>query len=144
MTRVRVKSEDRSRAIVYFTKCERFADAARQNAHAQNWDPAAANAVNAIINLVDALCVHYQGQRNAGGSHHDALGLLRGLAELDAKTRAALDKHLGALLSVKSLAQYEGRLMGRMDTDDAISHMERALRAVRELPPIRAWTEGVR
>lgn len=144
MTRTRVKSEDRSRAVVYFRKSERFADAARQNADAENWDPAAANAVNATINLVDALCVHYQGQRNAGESQHDALSLLRGLDELDAKTRNALDKHLSALLGVKSLSQYEGRLVTRTEADDAISHMDRALRAARDLPPVKAWTEAPR
>lgn len=91
---------------------------------------------------MDALCVHYHGQRNAGDSHHAALELLRTLTEVEPSARGQLERHLGALLGVKSLAQYEGRLPTAHDADGAVEHMERAIRAAKALAPVRAWEGG--
>lgn len=134
-----MKTEDRAKAGVYFRKAQRFSVAATANASERHWDPAVANAINSVINLVDALCVHYRGHRNSGDTHHDALPLLRSVDEIEPGARSQLERHLGALLSTKTLAQYEGRLLTAADADSALSHMERAFRAARELPPVKAW-----
>lgn len=127
---------------MYWQKAGRFADSARAAEGAGNWDPAAANAVNAVINLVDALCVHYRGQRSASDRHADAMGLLAGLGEVEAPVRSLLGRHLAALLSVKNLAQYEGRLVDASEARSALAHMERAFEAARRLPPVSAWGKG--
>lgn len=54
----RTVAEPPAAASAYWTKGMRFAAAARLNASAHQWDPAVSNAINAIINVVDALCVH--------------------------------------------------------------------------------------
>lgn len=95
--------------------------------------------MNAVINLVDAVCVHYRGQRSATDRHADAMGILSGLSEVEPPVRSLLGRHLAALLSVKNLAQYEGRLVDASEARSAISHMERAFEAARKLPPVAAW-----
>jgi len=113
--------------------------AARDNAASGHHDPAAANAINAVINLVDALCVHYRGQRNGGESHHAALDLLRTVTEIETGPRAQIERHLAFLLSQKSLSQYEGSLLSAADAKAAVEHMERAFRAARLVGPVKAW-----
>ncbi len=136
----RSKSESRAHAKTYWQKAERFAHAAAINAQSQDWDPAVANAVNAIINVVDAFCIHYRGLRSASGSHPDALQLLDSCLELEPSPRSILRKHLGALLGQKTFAQYDGRLLEESDAEAALNHMERALKAARPIAQAQRWT----
>lgn len=135
----RTKPEPRERAPIYWKKAVRFAHAATTNASERDWDPAVANAINAVINVVDAFCVHYQGLRGASSSHADALQLLDGCRDLDSEVRSLLKKHLGALLGRKGLAQYEGRLLAQADADEALRHLERALNAARPKAEALGW-----
>lgn len=137
----RRRTETRSKAPVYWRKAHRFARAAHQNAEAQEWDPALSNAIHALINAADAFCVHYRGERSAGDAHEDALDLLAGLDELDAAARQGLGRHLGALLSRKNLAQYEGRLVEGREVQDALKHLDRGLDPVRGIAKRIGWPE---
>lgn len=135
----RTKPEPPANAKVYWQKANRFAHAAEANAKEENWDPAVANAINAVINAVDALCVHYRGLRSASGSHRDALQILDSCIELDSKDREVLRRHLSALLGQKTFAQYDGRLMDAQDAEAALSHMDRALAAAIPIARARGW-----
>lgn len=126
------------KAKVYWQKAQRYARAAQANLEAGEYDPATSSAVNSIINVVDALCVQYSGARSSGENHNDAVGLLDSLKGLDPKTRDALGKRLKTLLSVKSLAQYEGELVSKADAREAVQSMDRALAAVAEIAR-REW-----
>lgn len=137
--KIRTKVEEKSNARIYWVKAQRFAHAAQTNSEQGDWDPAVANAVNAIINIVDAICVHYQGERSAGESHFEALELLGRVERMDAKLRDALRKHLGAVLEMKSLAQYDGRLCEERDAVVAIKHLERATDAVVPVAKANRW-----
>lgn len=83
--------------------------------------------------------MHYQGLRSASGSHHDALRILDGCRELDAATREGLRKHLLALLSQKTFAQYDGRLLDEPEADSALAHMERALGLAQGIAAVNGW-----
>ena len=137
---MKTRSEPRGKALTYWKKARRFAESARMNAEAHNWDPCVASAVNAVVNLADALCVHYTGQRSASESHQDALTLLRGVSGIDPTLKQAMEKHLGALLSMKALAQYEGRLVEAGDGRAALQHMDRAFGAASKAPPANEWS----
>lgn len=127
------------KAKVYWQKAQRYARAAHANLEAGEYDPAMSNAVNSIINVVDALCVQYAGERSASENHNDAVGLLDSLKGLDPKTRDALGKRLKTLLSVKSLAQYEGELVSESDAEEAVQSMDRALAAVANEAKVHKW-----
>lgn len=135
----RTKAEPRSNAKVYWLKAMRFAHAARTNAGEGDWDPAVANAIQAVINCVDAVFVHYRGVRSSSGSHRDALNVLDGCAELGSAARNGLRKHLGALLSQKTFAQYEGRLLDREEAEAALAHLERAIASVKRVAQANRW-----
>ncbi len=127
------------KAKVYYQKAQRYARAARANHASGDYDPAMSNAINAVINLVDAVCIQASGARSASGNHGDAIRLLVGQKDVDAKLRDALGKRLTSLLSVKNLAQYEGALITRSQSDDAVKDMERAFAAVATLVKKSEW-----
>lgn len=74
--------------------------------------------------MADALSVFYLGKRSTAQEHEESVSLLfqtsidRG--EVD---RAA--SHLGDLLKVKNLAEYEERLLGERDSERALKHLGR-------------------
>lgn len=127
------------KARIYWQKAQRYARAARGNLEDGDYDPAMSSAVNAIINVVDALCVQYAGERSASEDHGDAGRLLSSLQGLDAKTRDAIGKRLKTLLSVKSLAQYEGELVTKAQAHEAVQAMDRALAAVADEAKRHGW-----
>lgn len=137
---MKTAKEGPHKARVYWQKAQRYARAARANRDAGEHDPAMSNAVNAVINVVDALCVLHAGERSAGESHHDAVRLLNSLKGLDAKVRDGVGRRLSALLSVKGLAQYEGELVSERQADDALKDMDRALAAVADIARENGWT----
>jgi HEPN domain-containing protein len=101
----KTRAEPRHKAAIFWQKADRFSNAAAMNAENEDWDPAVANAVNSVINLTDAVCVHYVGLRSAGDS----------------------------LLDMKGIAQYEGRLLDKNDADKALKAMGRAFEAVKPI-----------
>lgn len=136
---MKTAKEPPHKARIYWEKAQRYARAARASLEEGENDPAMSCAVNAVINVVDALCVHYAGERSASENHGDAIRLLGSLKGLDAKTRDAVGKRLSALLSVKSLAQYDGELVSSKDAEEALKDMERALVAVEALAKAHRW-----
>lgn len=129
-----------AKAKVYWEKAQRYARAARANAAAGENDPAVSNAVHAVINVADALCIQYLGKRSASGAHGDALRLLGTATDLDAGVREQVGKRLGALLSVKHLAEYEDELVGDADVAEALKDMERAIAAALPVARKHGWT----
>lgn len=125
---MKTRAEPRHKATIFWQKARRFADAAAANAAQAYWDPAVANAVNAAINLCDALCIHYAGLRSASQSHRDAMQVLDA-TEMSPSVRTTLRRHLESLLNLKGVAQYEGRLLDERDAAKALKHMDRAFDA---------------
>lgn len=136
---MKVSKEAPHKARIYWQKAQRFARTARSSLDAGEWDPAVSCAVNAVINLTDALCVQYAGERSASENHGEAVRLLSGQTGLDARTRDAVGKRLAALLSMKGLAQYEGELASAGDAKAAVKEMDRALAAAAGVAREHRW-----
>lgn len=136
---MKTRAEPRAKARSYFLKAERFARAARANHAAGDHDPAMSNAVNAVINLVDAVCVHASGTRSSSANHGEAIRLLGGLKDVDPALRDALGKRLSTLLTVKGLAQYEGDLVSAAAAEDALQDMDRAFKATAAFAKKTGW-----
>lgn len=115
----------------YLRKFEEFERAASGAAARGDWDAAVANAVHAGIGLTDALAVFYLGKRSAAQDHAQSVSLLDELG-LDRKEVGRASSHLTDLLRVKNLAEYEERLLGPKDSEQALNHLRR----------LREWTRG--
>lgn len=136
---IKRRVEARGKAALYWAKGRRFARAAHMSHEERQWDPAVSMSVNAVINLVDAVCVHFSGARSASDAHDDALDVLEEAGDLDERVREALVRHLSFLLRIKYGAQYDGRLMTAHEADAALTHMDRAYAATEALAKGNEW-----
>lgn len=118
---VRTRSVDRSAYRSYLKKADELYRSMQENYDKGRWNASVVNAVHCAISCCDAMTSFYLGFRHAGERHLDALELLRKI-DIDAVELENKAKHFTTLISVKTVAEYEERLM---DADDA----ERAKKA---------------
>lgn len=108
----------------YLQKSDEFLRSARGATDRRDWDAAVSHSIHAALCASDALAVFYSGSRPAGEGHAEALRQLAGL-RLD---RDELDRNLGhlrALLTLKTTAEYEDRLLGEPEGSASLQHAER-------------------
>jgi len=115
-------------------KADEFERAATHAASVGDWDAAVANATHSGIAMADAVAVFYLGKRSAAQEHEESVELLH---QIDIERREAdrAASHLTALLRVKNRAEYEERLLGRGDSDQAMKHLGRFTAWAREKLP---------
>jgi hypothetical protein len=82
------------------------------------WIACVVIAVLCGINGADALLSFYLGFRHAGERHQDVLNLLQKL-DIDKKELPSKIQQFSNLLSIKTAAEYEERLMGQKDAENA-------------------------
>lgn len=95
-------------------------DAAERRA----WNAAVANAVHSGISMADALAVFYLGMRSAVQEHEESVALLSQLG-IGGREVERASSHLTELLRVKNRAEYEERMMGERDSEQATKHLGR-------------------
>jgi len=112
-------------------KSDQFERAAVHAAAKEDWDAAVANAVHSAISMADALAVFYLGKRSAAQEHEESAALLFQLG-IDRREVGRAASHPTELLKVKNLAEYEERLLGQRDSEQAMKHLSR----------FTAWARG--
>ena len=108
----------------YVRKSDEFERAAAYAATRGDWDAAVANAVHSGISMADSLAVFYLGKRSAAEEHEESASLLVQLG-IDRREVERASSHLTELLRVKNLAEYEERLLGERDSEQALKHLGR-------------------
>ena len=112
-------------------KSDEFERAAAYAATRGDWDAAVANAVHSGISMTDSLAVFYLGKRSVVQQHEESVSLLVELG-IDRREVERAASHLTELLRVKNLAEYEERLLGERDSEQALKHLGR----------FRTWARG--
>lgn len=84
--------------------------------------------------MADALTVFYLGQRSASQDHREVLRLLE-LIRLERGELNRNKRHLSNLLSAKSAAEYEERLMSESESMAALEHCRRFCKWARSKLP---------
>ncbi len=115
---------DKSLYANYLKRAEECLDTARDSFEAQKWNAAAINAIHSCIAACDALCVYFLGKRHAGDSHNDAIRLLKTIGENDDEINTNANR-ASRILSIKSMAEYEERLVCRSEAEKAVKDCER-------------------
>jgi len=95
------------------------------------WNACVINAIHCSISSMDALTVYHLGLRHSGRKHDDANNLLKQIG-LEQKVIRTRSKQYSQLLSVKTLAEYEGRLMDKKDAENAKKNCDRIITWVKE------------
>lgn len=113
------------RALILLQKARRYREAARLALGRGQWDPAASSAVHCAINAIDAVCARRLARKAA--DHHDSPALLASIESIPAADKQATGNRLRELLGMKTLAEYEDRLLGSAEAAHAVTLAERVL-----------------
>lgn len=120
----RIRNVDRHKYANYLKRAEELLNAMDRSYGASEWNACVVNAVQSAIASADALCIFKIGVRHAGERHEEALTLFSETGPDDPLIKSNA-KHLAALLSIKTDAEYGERLMNQRDSEHAKLAAER-------------------
>jgi|ERR1035437_4137925 HEPN domain-containing protein len=131
--KIRTIEVSRNLSHVFMSKSEQFLKAAKQMFDSGDYNVSAANAVHACISAADALCARHLGKRAAGEKHSDAVNLIKSVKNTEEFTGNAA--RFSRVLAVKSLAEYEARLVFKTDSEAVLKNAEKFVEFVRKNLP---------
>jgi HEPN domain-containing protein len=130
----RTRDVEKSLYANYLKRAEECLYAARDSFEAQKWNAAAINAIHSCIAACDAMCVYFLGKRHAGDSHNDAIHLLKTIKENDEELDTNANR-AARILGIKSMAEYEERLVCRSEAEKAVKDCGRFCEFVKKRMP---------
>ena len=108
--------------------------AAKNSFEAQECNAATISAIHACIAASDAMCIYFLGKRNASESHNEAAALFK-IIKADDEEISANANRIARILSIKSMAEYEERLVFRAEAEKVLKDCERFLEYVKAKLP---------
>ena len=117
----------------FFKRAIECLNASRTSFSNQEWNASTINAIHSCIAACDAMCVYFLGKRSAGESHGDAVKLFKMInnsKEIDANAN-----RISRILSIKNMAEYEERLVFRLESEKILKDCERLLDYVKKQLP---------
>ncbi|MCX5712098.1 MAG: HEPN domain-containing protein [Candidatus Omnitrophica bacterium] len=118
----------------YLKKAEECFHAAKNSFEAQEWNAATISAIHSVISASDAMCVYFLGKRNASESHNEAAALFKTI-KADNEEINTNTGRIARMLSIKSMAEYEERLVFRAEAEKALKDCERFLEYIKTKLP---------
>lgn len=125
---------DKSLYSNYFKKAEECYNASKNSFSLQEWNASAINAIHACISACDAICIYYLGKRHAGESHNEAVSLFKTIKTNDEEINTNAGR-LSRILSIKNLAEYEGRLVPKNEAEKLLKDCERFIEYIKKKLP---------
>lgn len=130
---IRTSHVSKSDYINYLKKAEEFLSSAQDSLIKGKWNAAGLNAIHAGISSADALLVALHGIRSTSPKHDDILKLLSSLVRH--KEIEENISHLRSLISMKSVVEYDQRLITQTEAVSLSKHSERFLGWVKNILP---------
>lgn len=118
----------------YLKRAEECYHAAKNSFNAQEWNAAAISAIHAVIAASDAMCIYFLGKRNASENHNEAAFLFKTIKPDDEEINTNANR-IARVLSIKSMAEYEERLVFRTEAEKALRDCERFFEYVKAKLP---------
>jgi len=130
------KTRDVEKALYanYLKRAEECYHGARNSFAGQEWNAATISAIHAVIAASDAMCIYFLGKRNASESHNEAAVLFKTIKTDDEGIDTNANR-IARVLSIKSMAEYEERLVHRTEAEKALKDCERFLEYVKAKLP---------
>lgn len=131
------KTKDVAKALYvnYIKRAEECFNAAKNSFDAQEWNAASINAIHSCIAACDAMCIYFLGKRHAGEKHNDAAALFKTIKSEDEEINANANRII-RVLSTKNMAEYEERLVFRIESEKILKDSERFLEFVKSKLPL--------
>lgn len=80
------------------------------------------------------MCIYFLGKRNASENHNEAVALFKTIKAHDEAINTNANR-LSRILSIKNMAEYEDRLVSRVEAEKTIKDCERFLEYVKTKLP---------
>lgn len=125
---------DKSLYCNYLKKAEECYHASKSSFNLREWNAAAINAIHACISACDAICIYYLGKRHAGESHNEAVSLFKTIKADDKEINTNASR-ISRILSIKNLAEYEGRLVTKNEAEKLLKDCERFIEYIKKMLP---------
>jgi len=110
----------------YLKRAEECCHAAKNSFEAQEWNSATISAIHAVIAASDAMCIYFLGKRNASESHNEAAALFKAIKADDEEINTNANR-IARMLGIKTMAEYEERLVFRAEAEKVLKDCERFL-----------------
>lgn len=118
----------------YLKRAEECYHAAKNSFGTQEWNAAAISAIHAAIAASDAMCVYFLGKRNASESHNEASALFKTIKS-DNEEISTNSNRIARIVGIKSMAEYEERLVFKTEAEKILKDCERFLAYVKTKLP---------
>ncbi len=130
----KTKDVQKSLYANYLKRAEECYHAAKNSLEAQEWNATTISAIHAVIAGSDAMCIYFLGKRNASESHNEAAALFKTIKAEDEEINTNANR-IARILSIKSMAEYEERLVFRTEAEKVLKDCERFLEYVKTKLP---------
>ena len=130
----KTKDVEKSLYTNYLKRAEECCHAAKNSFATQEWNAATISSIHACIAASDAMCIYFLGKRNASDNHNEAVALFKTIKADDEEINANANR-LSRILGIKSMAEYEDRLVFRTETEKALRDCERFLEYIKAKLP---------
>jgi len=108
--------------------------AAQNSFSNQEWNAATINAIHSCIAACDVMCVYFLGKRHAGENHDEVVNLFMTIKGGNEEIKTNANRILRTL-RIKNMAEYEERLVYRLEAEKVLKDCERFFEFVKkELP----------
>lgn len=118
----------------YLKKSRECFNAVDNSFNLKEWNASAINAIHSCISACDAMCVYYLGRRHTGENHNEAVKLFK-LTQPTEREISSNAIRLSRILSVKNIAEYEGRLISMTEAEKILKDCKRFIEYVRKQLP---------
>ncbi len=132
-----LKTSDVTKSLYtnYLKRSEECMHATRHSFDIQEWNASTISAIHSCIAACDAMCVYFLGKRYAGESHGDTVKLFKSIRPDDKEINTNANRILRTI-RIKSMAEYEERLVFRSEAERVLKDCERLLEYVKKELPI--------
>jgi HEPN domain-containing protein len=135
MEKVKISKVERTLYTNYLVRAEECLSAAKNSLSLNQWNASAISAIHSGIASLDALCVYYLGQRDAGQNHEDAITLFRSIKQLNREDIDTIANRVIKILKMKNMTEYEERLVHQTEAQNILKDAERLFEAVKNKLP---------
>lgn len=129
-SKLKTRDVPKSHYSNYLKRAEECLTAAQLAYEREEWNSSAINSIHAVISLVDAMCIYFLGKRHSGENHNDAAGLFKSIKD-DEDTNTNANRII-RVLRMKNMAEYEERLVIRLEADKILKDAERLAEFVKK------------
>lgn len=129
--RFRTRDVEKSLYTNYLKRAEECYHAAKNSFKTQEWNAATISAIHACIAASDAMCIYFLGKRNASENHNEAAALFKTIKSNDAEIDANANR-ISRILSIKNMAEYEDRLVFKIEAEKILKDCERFFEYVKK------------